>query len=811
MKAGKKELLHNFIFYPRGKSVKDFEKLNIQKAAVLGAGVMGAQIAAFLTSAGVQTILFDLASDKGEQNAIVEESIKSLKKLKPSPLAIDGIENTIIPANYNTDLEKLRDCDLVIEAISEKFDWKQNLYKKVSPYLSKTVIFATNTSGLSINQLAEVLPEELRRRFCGVHFFNPPRYMKLVELIANPQTDLALLKHLETFLVARLGKGVIHAMDTPNFIGNRIGVFAFLAATYHSRELGLTPDVVDALTGPLIGRPNSATFRTMDIVGLDTMAHVVNTMKKDLAQDPWVIYFELPSWIEQLISRGCLGQKTQSGVYKKVGNQIQVFDFHNNEYRPISSQIDSGVLSILAQSDLKMRFQMLRESKVPQAQFLWRIFRDLFHYCAFHLETIAQTVRDVDLAMRWGYAWQQGPFEIWQSSDWHAIADTIANESARGLTMSQQPLPSWVQKASMGPYENGKAFSPRTQTFHSRSDLPVYRRQYFPDQVLTERLQEGETIFESPAVRMWTIGDQIPILSFKTKKNCIGDDVLEGIQEAVARAEKDFTALILWQRHDQDFSVGANLKMVAQSITANRFDLVEKAVANFQKAALALRYAKVPTVAAIRGRTFGGGCELSMHATRIVAAFDTYIGLVEVGVGLLPAGGGSKELAYRASQKAIDGDIFKPLRIYFEQIATGQISMSAIDARRLNYLQPGDSIVFNTDELLFAAKKEATRLADIAYFPPLPVKFPVVGIPGIANLKTFLVNMREGEFISDHDFLIGSLVAHVLCGGKVEAGSMVDEDWMLHLEREGIMQLAHTSATLERIKFMLEKGKALRN
>jgi 3-hydroxyacyl-CoA dehydrogenase len=786
------------------------EKLNIRRAAVLGAGVMGAQIAAHLTNAGVETILFDLPSEKGSQNAIVESSISALSKLKPNPLAVDGIEQYITPANYNTDLDKLRNCDLVIEAISERFDWKQSLYQKVSPYLSKSVIFATNTSGLGIHHLSTILPENLQSRFCGIHFFNPPRYMKLVEIIPHTQTDKSLLAQLETFLVSRLGKGVIIANDTPNFIGNRIGVFSLLAVLHHSRELGLAPDIVDALTGPLIGRSKSATFRTMDVVGLDTMAHVVNTLKQDLKDDPWANYFDLPTWITELIERGALGQKKGQGVYKKVGQQIQVWDYHDKAYRPISSHVSNEVMTIMRQTSPVDRFEKLIKSHDPQAQFMWRIFRDLFHYCAYHLNAIAQSARDIDLSMRWGYGWQQGPFEIWQLASWKEIAKKINQEAQNEETMSPVALPDWVNTLD-GPYQQGKAFSPEKKIFIGRSELPIYKRQYFPDQTITETPNEGETIFETDAIRMWTLGDRIPILSFKTKKNCISTDVLEGIQEAILRAEKDYDALVLWQRHDVDFSVGADLKQVVEGLKDNRIDLIEKTVSLFQKTALMLRYASIPTVAAIRGLTLGGGCELSMHTTKIVAAFETYVGLVEVGVGIIPAGAGSKELAYRASLKAVDGNIYKSLRSFFDQVAMGQVSISALDAKRLGYLRPQDSIVFSNDELLFQAKKQALALADISYTPPIPVKFQVAGSPGIANLKTYLVNLREGGFISDHDFLIGSKVAHVLCGGEIEANSLVDEQWMLHLEREAIVDLVQTNETVERIKYMLEKGKPLRN
>lgn len=786
------------------ENVKNAEGLKIRRVAVLGAGVMGAQIAAHFTNVGIPTILFDLASEKGDQNAIAMRSIQALNKLKPLPLGVEGLEELISPANYNTDLDKLKKCDLIIEVISERLDWKQSLYKKIVPYIHNTAIFATNTSGLSINILAQGLPTELKKRFCGLHFFNPPRYMKLVELIPQSETDSFILEQLETFIVSRLGKGVIYAHDTPNFVGNRIGVFALLAVLYHSRELGIAADLVDALTGPLIGRPKSATFRTMDVVGLDTLAHVVNTLKQGLLDDPWHDYFTLPQWLEQLIERGALGQKTQIGVYKKIEGTINVYDFHDGEYRPISSGVDQVVLNALQQTDPALRFDLLRKSSSPQAQFLWRCHRDLFHYCAYHLQKIAQTTRDVDLAMRWGYGWQQGPFEIWQMAGWKFIAQAITQES-------KITLPSWVTAEFEGPYQNGRAYSPISQTFEPRSLLPVYRRQFFPDQMLTDKFTEGDTVFETPAVRMWTLGDNIPILSFKTKKHTISAQVLEGIQEAIKRAEKDYDALVLWQRDEPDFSVGANLKEALEALTNHRIDLIEKTVTQFQKTALALRYAQIPTVAAIRGLTLGGACELSMHTSRIVAAFETYVGLVEVGVGLLPAGAGSKELSLRAAKQAINGDIFTPLQIYFNQITMAQVSSSGLDAKRLHYLQPADTIVFNNDELLFMAKKQAAALADLTYAPPIAAKFPVAGKPGIANLMTSMVNMREGGFISEHEFTMGSKIAHVLCGGKIEAGTLVDEDWMLHLEREAIIELAQTNETVERIKHMLEKGKPLRN
>ena len=392
--------------------------LRIRKAAVLGAGVMGAQIAAHLTNAGVETVLFDLPAKEGPKSGIALKAIANLAKLSPAPLADKALAASIIPANYDDDLDHLKDVDLVIEAIAERMDWKLDLYKKIAGHLSKTAIIASNTSGLSINTLAEALPEEMRHRFCGVHFFNPPRYMHLVELIPTRLTDQNVLDGLEAFLVTTVGKGVVIAKDTPNFIGNRIGVFSMLATMHHTEQFKLGFDTVDALTGPAVGRPKSATYRTADVVGLDTMAHVIKTMADTLPDDPWHRYFKAPAWLAGLIEKGALGQKTGGGFYKKVGKDIQVLDVAKQDFRPSEQRPSDEVAAILAIKDPAEKFGKLRASSDPQAQFLWAIFRDLFHYTAYHLADITDTARDVDFAIRWGYGWKLGPFETWQAAGW---------------------------------------------------------------------------------------------------------------------------------------------------------------------------------------------------------------------------------------------------------------------------------------------------------------------------------------------------------------------------------------------------------
>ena len=791
----------------------------VRKAAVLGAGVMGAQIAAHLANADVPVVLFDLPAKEGDPNGIVNKALDGLKKLEPSPLATKDRVDHIDAANYERNLAQLGGCDLVIEAIAERMDWKHDLYAKIAPHLAPHAIVASNTSGLSINALADALPAELRSRFCGIHFFNPPRYMHLVELIAQKDTDPALLDALETFVVTTLGKGVIRAKDTPNFVANRVGIFSVLATMAHTEAFGLGYDVVDALTGPAIGRAKSATYRTCDVVGLDTMAHVVKTMHDTLPNDPWHLLFRTPPVLAALVAKGALGQKARAGFFRKAGKEIQVLDPEAQDYRKSAGMVDPAVAEILALKHPGEKLAKLRAHPHPQAQFLWAIFRDLFHYCAVHLAEIANNARDVDLALRWGFGWSMGPFELWQAAGWKDVAGWVAEDIAAGKALASVPLPTWVGEgpAAAGVHTPAGAYGAADNAFHARSALPVYRRQFYPDPVLGEKGPAGTTIMETPAVRMWHLGDDVAIVSFKSKGHTIGDDVLDGLLAAIERAEREFAGLVVWQTKEP-FSLGANLASIEPAVEAGQWEAVEAVVAKFQQAAQRLKYSLIPTVTAVRGMALGGACEFIMHSDRTVAALESYIGLVEVGVGLLPAGGGSKEFAVRAAREVARGaaggqaDHFPFLRTYFQNIATARVSRSALEAKDLGYLRPADVVVFNPYELLYVAKVQARALADTGYRPPLPMRnVPVAGKTGIATLEMMLVNMRDGGFISPYDFEIGLRVARVLCGGDIEAGTMVDEHWLLAQERAEFMALLRNTKTQERIAHTLKTGKPLRN
>lgn len=784
--------------------------LRVRKAAVLGAGVMGAQIAAHLTNAGVETILFDLAAKDGPKSGISLKAIEHLKKLSPAPLALPEFAGLIRAANYDEDLTLLQDVDLVIEAIAERMDWKLALYEKIAPHVSEHAILASNTSGLSITELASALPAALQSRFTGVHFFNPPRYMYLVELIPTPHTDPKVLEGLEAFLTSTVGKGVIYARDTPNFIGNRVGVFSMLATMAHTQQYQLGFDVVDALTGPAIGRPKSATYRTADVVGLDTMAHVIKTLES-LKDDPWLASYKVPAWLQALIDKGALGQKTGAGFYRKLGKDIQVIDLASQDYRPSGQGASDEVAAILAIRDPAEKFAKLHASTDPQAQFLWATFRDLFHYCAWHLGDIADTARDVDLAIRWGYGWKQGPFEIWQAAGWKQIAAWIEADIAAGKTLASVPLPAWVSDGRDGVYTGQGAWSAAEQRLKPRSTHPVYARQLFPDPVLGETADRGQTVWENDGVRLWTLGeDGIGILSFKTKMNTFNDHVLNGIQQAIDVAERQLKAMVIWQT-GEPFSAGADLKGALGLLKADNFEAFESLVANFQRTTMRVKHALIPVVSAVRGLALGGGCELQMHSARTVAALESYIGLVEAGVGLLPAGSGLKEFALRAARQFPE-DPFEGLKRVFETVAMAKVSASAFEAKQLGLLRESDIIVLNSFELLHVAKQTAGALAESGWRPPVPAHaIPVAGATGWANFKAQLVNMQAGYFVSEHDAEIAGRIADVLCGGPIEKGSLVDEAWLLALERKHFVALGRTEKTQARIAHTLTTGKPLRN
>ena len=797
-------------------------RFQVKKVAVLGAGVMGAQIAAHLVNVRVPVVLFDLPAKEGPKNGIVSRAIDNLKKLKPAPLGVAKDAELIEQANYEDDLARLGECDLVIEAIAERMDWKLDLYRKIAPHVAPHAIVASNTSGLSITKLSEALPEAIKPRFCGIHFFNPPRYMFLVELIATPTTEPNVLDDLETFVTSALGKGVVRAKDTPNFIANRVGIAGMLATLKEVEKFGLTPDVVDDLTGKKLGRASSGTFRTADVVGLDTMAHVVKTLQDNLDEksDPFYPNFATPPVLAKLIELGQLGQKAKAGFFKKAGRDILRFDLAKGEYVPAGAKADE-VYGRMLKRPAAERLKLLRESEGPQGQFLWAILRDSFHYAAVHLGDIAESARDVDFAMRWGFGMKQGPFELWQEAGWTQVAQWIQDDIDAGKALAKAPLPKWVFEGPVaqagGVHTPEGSWSPSEQRFVPLRRLPVHARQLFPESVLGANAPRAEasgtTLSDDGDVRVWTLDGEVLIASIHSKMNAISPDVAEALGEAVALAEREYKGLVIWSPHDQ-FSVGADLQAMLPAFVVAGIGAVEGAEQALQDVMLRIRYAGVPVVSAVRGMALGGGCELAIHSARRVAAMESYIGLVEVGVGLVPGAGGLTYIARRAAENAAlstGNDLLPFLTEGFTAAAMAKVGTSALESKKLGYLVEGDVIVPNKDELLYVAIQQAKAMSEAGWRAPLKRMFKVAGRSGAATIKGSLVNMRDGGFISAHDFHIAGLIANVVTGGDVDAGTLVTEEYLMSLERAAFCELVQNAKTQERIMGMLSTGKPVRN
>ncbi|MEP6970085.1 MAG: 3-hydroxyacyl-CoA dehydrogenase/enoyl-CoA hydratase family protein, partial [Betaproteobacteria bacterium] len=666
----------------------------------------------------------------------------------------------------------------------------------------------------------------IKPRFCGIHFFNPPRYMALVELINTPTTESTVLDDLEAFVTSGLGKGVVRAHDTPNFIANRIGIAGMLVTMKQVENFGLTYDVVDDLTGKKLGRASSGTFRTADVVGLDTMAHVIKTLQDNLSlqTDPFYGDFGTPAVLADLLAKGNLGQKTGAGFYKKVGRDILRYDAAaadgKGDYVAAGAKADEVVARMLKKPAAE-RLALLRNAEGAEPRFLWAILRDQFHYAALHLKDVAESARDIDLAMRWGFGFKQGPFELWQEAGWLKVANMIQQDIDAGKSLCKTPLPQWVFEGPVadagGVFSARGSWSASAGRFVPRRELPVYARQHFREDVpgvssVTPQTA-GTTVFEDDAIRLWTLDQPVLIASIKTKMHAISPAVAEGLMQAVDIAEQNYDALVIWSP-DEMFSVGADLQAMLPAFMVAGISAIEGAEHELQKTMLRLRYASVPIISAIRGLALGGGCEIAVYSAKRVAAMESYIGLVEVGVGLVPGAGGLTYIARRAAEHAAvstNKDLLPFLTGPFTAAATAKVGTSALESRQLGYLQGGDVIVPHKDELLYVAMAQGRAMAQSGYRAPLRRLIPVAGRSGIATIKGSLVNMRDGGFISAHDFHIASQIAHVVCGGDVDAGTLVSEEYLMALERKAFCALVVHPKTQERIMGMMSTGKPVRN
>lgn len=753
----------------------------LERVSVIGSGVMGSQIACLFATIGILVELFDLP------NVDVKANLEKLKKMDPSPLGHPETLNRIHPRNlgFAGDLEYLQKSDWVIEAIVEKLDAKQDLFQKIMPYLKPGAVLASNTSGLSINAMAKNLPDDWRQNFCGVHFFNPPRYLPLVELIPNEKTNLNLLDQIETFLVRDLGKKVIRAKDTPNFIANRFGIYSLITTMYYTEFFRLPLEVADELTGKLLGRPKSATYRTADLVGLDVVGHVLNTLKLGLPECVCRSLYDLPSWVSDLIQAGALGQKVGKGFYQKKPDGLYVYDLDLKTYRLKNQKADPEVLKIFENKNWGERFKQLAASNHPQAKFVWAIFRELFLYVSRVSEKIGAHPAEVDTALRAGFGWKKGPFEIWESAGWSLVINLIQEDIKNKKALTEAELSEWVLKAK------------GVQKFESK--LPVYGRQISPI---------GKILFENEALVCTQEEENIGVISFKTKMGSISSGVLEGLHESINLAEKTLQGLVIYQKDHDNFSVGADLMEAGEKFLMEGPESLEAHLQKFQQASLRLRYSKIPVVSAVRGFAFGGGCEFLLHSDAVVAAQESYIGLVEVGVGLIPGAGGSKEFAMRAARSL---DPYKAFQENFKLLAMAEVGKGAYWAKAKGFLRDSDSIIANPEEILFVAKKKVLFLAERNYRPPLSEKFQVMGREGRALVRMFLSNLKAGKQISEYDDYLADQLAYIMTGGDVDQQSWVDENWLLKLEREVFLKLVEQEKTFERIDHMLKTGKPLRN
>ena len=812
--------------------MKQYFDKAFSKIAVLGSGTMGGQIAAHFANLGFEVVMFDTSHEA------ISKSLNMMKKLKPTPLASQSVIGLIKTSTYDT-MDVLSKCDFIIESVVENLDIKKQLFSNIAPYVNDDAVLVTNTSGLSIQKIAEHSPESLRSRIFGVHFFNPPRYLPLVELIRTSFSDEKLLHKAEGFITSALGKEVVYAKDSPAFIANRIGVFSFLAVLKHAENFSLSADTVDALTGKRVGRPASATFRTLDVVGLDVMSNVVKNIYENAKDDPWVELFKLPDWIDNLIAEGSLGSKTKKGIYEKIGKDIYVYDPASDEYRLSDKTISAEVKKILKENgNIENSLLTLSKSDDSQAQFLWSVHRDVFHYACYQLEHVAETVRCVDLALKSGFAWQRGIFEQVQLTGWSEVRDSLNVDINNGAALSSESLPSWVLDKSFV-YSDEGAYDPNKNQYTPRSSHPVYDRQLLKPLLKGEKQHQQEILLDGESTKLVNIGDGVASISFKTKMNVLSSSVLTELPKCLDFLEDNGFNALIFKQEQEHFCAGANLYEIISAIKLGllekdpgvtskakkkAFELmhpelpklgklysIKKIVAMLQELFMRLKHGKILTIAAVDGLALGGGCELLLHCNKVVASMNSYIGLVEVGIGALPAGCGSKEMTLRAFTNKESDDIFPLLSKYFEQIAMAKVSASALEAKEMGYLKADDVIIANPNELLYVAKQQALALLDSGFKSPLDSTFKVVGKAGYANIMAQVANLHEGHFISEHDNYIVTHLAKVMTGSKVEENTTVNSQMILDLERKYFIKLLSTKKTQDRIEYMLRNSKPLRN
>ena len=800
-------------------------KRRIKKIAIIGSGIMGSGIACHFANIGVDVLLLDIVprelndkekakgltlEDKVVRNRLVNDALNASIKSKPAPLYHNSFKQRITTGNLEDDISKVADVDWIMEVVVERLDIKKQVFKKLEQYRTPGTLITSNTSGIPIKFMSEGRSDDFQKHFCGTHFFNPARYLRLFEVIPGPKTDKDVLDFLNGYGEQFLGKTSVIAKDTPAFIGNRIGIFSIMNVFHVVQELGLTIEEVDKLSGPVIGRPKSATFRTVDVVGLDTLVHVANGIRENCPDDERLELFTLPSFINTMMENNWLGSKTKQGFYKKHvtpegKKDILSLDLNTLGYRE-KQRAKFATLELTKTIDhVSDRFKVLVGGKDKAGEFYRKHFAALLAYVSYRIPEITDEIYKIDDAMKAGFGWGDGPFEIW---------DAIGLEKGLEIMKAEGLQPNaWVTEmlasgqTSFYTVQNGATYS---------YDIASKSQQKIPGQdnfIILDNIRKTNQVFKNSGVVIEDLGDGILNCEFQSKMNTIGGDVLAGLNKAVDLAEKDFEGLVIGNQ-GANFSVGANIGMIFMMAVEQEYDELNMAIKYFQDTMMRMRYSSIPTVAAPHGMALGGACELSMHADKVVAAAETYIGLVEFGVGVIPGGGGSKEMALRAQDLFHQGDVqLNVLQEHFLAIGMAKVATSAYEAFDLNLLQKGkDVVVVNKDRQIAEAKKHAKIMAEAGYTQK-PQRKDVL-VLGKQALGTFMVGtnaMKASRYISEHDEKIANKLAYVMAGGDLSEPTRVSEQYLLDIEREAFLSLCTERKTLERIQHMLKTGKPLRN
>lgn len=767
---------------------------------------MGAQIAAHFANAGMEVLLLDIAAKEGPKNAVVQGAFKRASRLKPSPFFRAEDAKRIKLGNFDEDMHRLADMDWVVEAVIERMDIKRSVMAKVAEAVGPNTVVTTNTSGLPIAEIAEGLPESFRRRFLGSHFFNPPRYLRLLELIPTPDTDPDVLARVSRFGRVQLGKGIVVAKDRPYFIGNRIGIYAMMGAMKTFTDGDYSIPEIDALTGPLVGHPKSATFRTADVVGLDVMKHVIENLHRAVPDDERRDAFSIPAVLEKLVEGGALGAKTRAGFYKKEGGEIKSIDPDTGTYVSAGDLNLGDVGAIKGAGDLPARLNALYEDEGRAGAFFRKTTLDLMAYAARRIPEISDSPADVDRAVCWGFGWEMGPFATWDALGFDRVLADLRDLG--------EDIPSWVEEMEANGvkqfYDADAVYLPG-QTAHVELET-------FADEagLAPLKARPDATVWKNSDVSLLDMGDGVVCLEFRSKANSLGQFVMEGIAEALDRVEAspDIRGLVIGNE-GTNFSVGANLGEAAMAMMMGQADTVEQFVNGFQQTIQRIRYAEKPVVVAVHQRVLGGACEMLMASPQPVAAAESYVGLVELGVGLIPAGTGTMELARLAAERAANGhdsEIQGFLQVYFQQVAMAKVATSGAEAIAMGYMAPNGQIVMNGERRFHVAKHEVIRLSEAGYMPPPRDRtIRVLGRPAGAALQTAAYQFLQGQFISEYDFHLAERFGYVLTGGAFSGPQDVSEQYLLDLEREVFMSLLGEQKTMDRIQHILTHNKPLRN